>query len=320
MIEFKVLQLEGIMTKKVKKSCVVIGDGVAANTFIFYLLKATSDIEVTQFFNESLFPKSSIKSTAIVANRNVPDGISEYGDLLNKSFIELERFYEKYKQQFFDDIEIITHREYGNGVDYHRKYPQAQRSKYGYVYSEDAYLFYPEEYLKRLRSLNQNTRVEKAICDYGQLSDYDLVVDCSGHYLKYFNPALDSKVTSGAYLSTRFDFKHSFSITMDHCNLIFRKKYNQLIIGSSTGNEIIAMKDFEHLKASFKTLKEYDFELPSFSEFDLVRSFRHKMIKRLPVWKEFSDNVYVNGGYFKNGYQFSLLAAKELSEMIVEKI
>ncbi len=308
------------MTKKVKKRCAVIGDGIAANTFIFYLLSRTSDIKVTQFFNESLFPQSSLKSTAIVANRNTPFGVSEYGDLLNKSFIELESFYLKNSAKFLEEIEVIDHIDYGNGVDYHRKYPNARKSKYGFEFAEKAYIFYPHEFLKKLRELNNNERIKQAITEYKQLSEYDFIVDCSGHYMKFFNHYVDSQITSGSYLCADFDFDHSFSITMHRCNLIYRKKYKQLIIGSSTGHDFMEQKEFRHLKACYKTLGEYDFQLPSFNEFELVRSYRHKMLKRLPVWKEFKKNKYINGGYFRNGYQFSFLAGKELSEMIIGKL
>jgi len=308
------------MTKNVKKSCAVIGDGVAANTFIFYLLEKSKDIEVTQFFEESFFPKSSTKSTAIVANRNIAMGVSEYGDLLYKSFIELNHFYSKYSEHFIDSIEIVTHKTFGNGVDFHRKFPEAKKSPYGFEFSEDAFLFYPSEFLAKLREFNYIKRESLIISSYDQLAKYDFIVDCSGHYMKFLNTSGDSKTTSGAYLRTNFNFDHSFSISMHHCNLIYRKKYQELIIGSSTGDAIMSKKDFNHLRGCFKTLTDYKLVLPEFHEFELIRSFRHKMRKRLPVWRELSDNRFINGGYYKNGYQFSFLAAKELSEMIKEKL
>ncbi len=308
------------MTKKVKKGCAVIGDGLAANVLIFYLNQYIPELEINQFYSESFFPNASERSTAIVAKRNVSIGLSKLGDLLYHSYEELDRFLDIHKEKFENFFEIIDHLEYGEGEQFEKRFPECINTDIGKEHQEEAFLFYPSGFLDKLRILNRCTREEKLIKSYNQLDKFDFIFDCTSHYMDFLNREVNYKKVVGSYFKATFDFERSFSISYFHKNLIYRKKTKELIIGSSSGSEVLCVNDYLDLKEKFNDLLKIKQDLPEIQDFEFIHSIRQKCSKRLPVWKRVSDQVYLNGGYYKNGYQFAFLAAKELSDSLRRRI
>ncbi len=300
------------MTKKVKNKCAIIGDGIAANILCFYLKKICPELTLSQFFEDSFYPNSSIRSTAIVASRNA-QAMSTLGDYLVRSFEEVKNFLIFNESLFRDSIEWVLHREIGNGDNFFKRFPETKESKLGFEYQEQAIMFYPERFLESLQTSHQATRVVKLIKSYDDLSEFDYIFDCTSHYKKFLNKEETYKTVSGSYFLSEADFDKSFSISYFHNNIIYRKKTKELIIGSTSGESEFYVDDFISLKKIYNRCKEV-LELPRMESFRLISAKRQKYSKRLPHWGRVSDGLFTNGGYYKNGYQFAFLAAKELSD------
>lgn len=75
---------------------IVIGDGVAARTLLFYLSQYHSDIPLIQISKNDVFPSCSQTTTSVNCLRGTKPGMSKLGDLIVDSYHEFEKFYERF--------------------------------------------------------------------------------------------------------------------------------------------------------------------------------------------------------------------------------
>ena len=217
---------------------------------------------------------------------------------------------------------------------------------------EDSYLIYPEvfqrvllaEALKELdvevisdfvgSIVSTSTEQESYFVLSGQQNDYEasFIFDGRGAYQREFASFYPTgfnqvevekrklKTVTGSYLSCflKNPLKNSFYIVIDDVNFIYRSRSNELIIGSTSHENVLHVPALIELKSKYLLLlnflsDEFRLSMPNFSDFAVHTGFRSKAKKRTPVLEKVGDykNYFAMSGLYKNGYTTSFFLSHE---------
>jgi hypothetical protein len=134
-----------------------------------------------------------------------------------------------------------------------------------------------------------------------------------------------TQVVAGSFLERTTQInRDSFHVSIDGHNLLYRSSEKKLVLGSvSLKGQSLAV-DYGALDDILKLFKNI-LSLPlgetlgDISDFQSITGLRSKAFQRRPVFSEIATvpSLYFLGGYYKNGYTFAHLGAKEMLNQIL---
>ncbi len=329
---------------------IIIGNGIAAQCFLWELSKSPKKISVLKISDEALAPRCSINSTATICLRGVKAGVSPLGDEIFNSYQMAESFITSEKPdgvtpgKFYslceDEEKDEFIRRFGNIEEIEKPGGHTLKSKY-FGKTWDGYVFHPDKFLQFMSKKTEEThlaisgmvvateitRNEVSITTLdGKNYKAKKLLLCSGAYTKIYEklfPQHDAIIKSrpipGAYLEkSKINLgQNSFVISRFGENFIYDGENKILKIGSTTEKNGNMAPDFKALMgiwASFRDLIRE--EIPSFEEFEIKVGVRHKGPMRMPFYGKLEDRVFAFMNLYKNGFNFPFKGAKEILEII----
>jgi hypothetical protein len=331
-----------------QKPIIVVGDGIAAMCFIYYLIK-NRPIENKIYWYSVNQEVCSRHSTAVVALRGVEAGISPLGDYLVQGFELVSRFWQENSHL---GLERVNHLQCWQGGACEASQLESMRRRFNQYQSyrqfnsldfnltiegqiEQAYLFDPENFLNNFKNhlLSLARSKSISIVFIAQIfNEYEksdsIIIDCSGHYLLSNEKLLldldrthyPNLCIGGYYHWNDVDLGcDSFSLTYAKRNLIYRKHQKYLQLGTGNADDIEERK--EDLAAY---LNKFKMLLPSLNQLSLAKaSYREgkrvKAKKRWPIFYE-SKNIFAINGLHKNGYTLAFSLGKKMADKIIKLI
>lgn len=255
---------------------IVIGDGIAARTLIFYLSQYHSDIPVLQFSKEEIYPSCSRRTTSVNSLRGTRKGVSELGDLIVNSYEEFEKFYNK----FTPDGVVKTNefaicdeksseyakwqKRYTDNASYTNALPVFQNSLTSsyWVARNDAYIISQYTYLDWLGNTSKTKRIYENVIEIvgrrvktltGEYEGRKIFI-CAGIWNRNFLYLVQdeklrkrlehSKPVAGTYCeiainnisNKNLNLEQSWAISIDGINIIYRCSDKKILIGATTEN------------------------------------------------------------------------------------
>jgi hypothetical protein len=321
----------------------VVGDGVSAKALLFELECKNTGLSVLQVSSNKLYPRTSLASTAIVARHGVRKGVSALGDILTDG---VDNFFKNVystglmgmeKGLFYDlapesDIEVIKSR-YGGAQKI-----EAEALAYGegskdLVFAKEECIFInPPVFMSSLDEQFNVPIISKtliavedktAIFLGGDKIHFDKIILCAGVGLTLLDGLgihiqKNIKEVPGAYLKWELDLPtECFAYGLETSNLVYRKADNCLMLGGSTQQNNIITPDLEALEFFYNRALEYGLDwLPKFSDSEIIKGTRVKGVKRMPLFNEVRDDIFVLGAAYKNGWSQAFLGAKKIGEIL----
>lgn len=325
---------------------IIIGNGIAAQCFLWELVKQKKNLSVLKIHSEKLAPSCSINSTATISLRGVTQGISPLGDeiyesyQLAQSFIQSENPEGVSPSKFYSLCEVDEKEEFlrrfGSLEEIERAESLTLMEKYlGKIW--DGYIIDPEKFLSFFQKKTQHSHTSiSALVTSTKITDEGISVStlegttykarklliCAGAYTKIFEslyPAHEaikgSQSVPGAYLEkAHVDLgPKSFVLSRGGENLIYMAEAKIIKIGATTQKNGVEAPNLIKLSQIYNSFKEIISEdLPAFSEFEIKVGLRQKGPKRMPFYGKISSNVYSLISLYKNGYTFPFLGASKL--------
>lgn len=324
----------------------IIGNGIAAWCINKYLLNHSKGLIVHRYGDDDYIRSCSFRTTSINCMRGTKKGISPLGDLMVDSMDEFIDYYNTFnpngvykthEYQLWDSSNDKMTKRFGKfAVSSEVEGIKLKREMN--IFKSEAYLIDPNKFYQSLElpdikgkfvsNLESIDGGFEITCD-NQKNIYDRAFLCSSNFNKLFidhfknNDAIDfvkrTKPVKGDYLFLETSHNYSsMSIAINNHHLIFRP--NQILIGSTSFNDCdiqsIVTTDLEKVYENVKD--SVDIQLPVYSSFQKICGVRSKGRKRTPFWGEVAPNLYMIGGLYKNGFSFSFLAAKQLSESFLK--
>lgn len=301
-----------------RKKCTIVGGGVAGLSALYALSKRQSLFdEVVLYDGSDIFTPCSLNSTAIVAPRGLSSGHSELGDTLMRAY---GRFSEHVKNDSPNGVVRVS--QFTGAItkvdQFKTRYPSGSvTDRVGeihlhspfYFAREEAFEITPHEYLAWLKAeafktLNVEIRREMFTDD----SREGHVLFCGGVYNSFWGDAFKAKSAQGSYL----EFSNvelpvdSFSLTLEGENLIYHKKDQRLLIGSTTHETRHELAPVSELREIYDFMKEHvKLTLPEFTEARIKVGLREKASKRMPYLVQRGQHSAI-GGFYKNGFSLGL--------------
>lgn len=322
----------------------IIGSGIAGRSLIYSLAKEKKVFEKILLFSssESVFP-CTLHSTAIVAPRGLSSGHSPLGDLLLESYHSFSEHVELDKPL---GVECII--QYTGATEkmdsFKKRYPHATPfqdflSLETDVAQDKAYLIDPQTYGDWLLSeakimghfeliqyddfvteVQEGERIQLKTQDEKSFA-VDKVIFAGGSSNRFWKNhshetiLKTSKPSQGSYLEfneVEWD-RSSFSLTFNGHNLVWNKRLNRLLIGSTTMEVSHTLPPLNDLKIIYKEISEaVDLNLPELHFAEVKVGLREKAQKRSPYLFQEGHKIFL-GGYYKNGFSLALKMAKTLS-------
>jgi len=318
---------------------IVVGNGLAAQTFLFELfrylkldVKKSQNYSVAQVFSEDVTPSCSVRSTASVSLSGIAEGVSELGDDLRKSFYLFEGFVNQENPLGVEKVkQFITFSSEAEKEKLLRRYKNLDSIKSSLFKSEflgvelDSYIVSPPLYRDWFNGKISLENIDRKIgflktltsdaegllsCELnnGETLKAKKVVLCTGAYAKIFSQFYAAteeiqatQVVSGAYLQKKIDLPSpSFYLTIDGHNLIYRSMDQTLILGSASMKGAFLASDYAKLNEIFEIVcKLLNFSVGNFSEFKTVVGLRHKAPKRKSISRAINSDKSI---YMINGF------------------
>lgn len=331
---------------------IVVGNGLAAQTFLFELfrkldVKKSQNFFVAQIYSEEIAASCSLRSTATVSLNGVEEGVSELGDELRNSFFLFEEFQKKHNPKGVEKItQSITFSSDKEKAKMIRRYKVLRKVSHP-VWSEevegtelDSYLvepllfnswfnehLSPHKIVQKKNFLKNFTKNSEGIIECQLLNNEILktkkLVLCMGAYAKLFSEFFDethelnnTEMVAGSFLERSVKLSRaSFYMTIDENNLIYRSGEQKLIVGSASKTGGLVMADHSELDEVLAMFNERcSFPIGQLSDFKIVTGLRHKGARRRPIARALDPekNIYMISGFYKNGFTFSHLCAKKV--------
>jgi hypothetical protein len=331
---------------------IVVGNGLAAQTFLFELLKSrdvkqSQNFSIAQIYSEEIAASCSLRSTATVCLSGIEDDVSDLGNELRDSYYLFEDFQKNYLPAGVEKVSrFVTFTNENDKRKMIRRYKNLVGITHP-VFKEqmegvcvDSYLVYPEvlnswfthQLSNRGITVIKNFLKNLYKCDDGtiecKLQNNEIlkakkIVLCTGAYAKIFadffdhgDHLKDTHVVAGSYLQRSVDLNRaSFYLTIDGHSLIYRSEENKLILGSASKNGGFVLSDHGLLNEILKIFNNLcSFSLGSLNDFKAITGMRHKGGRRRPIARAIDEdkNIYMISGLYKNGYTFSHLCAKKV--------
>jgi hypothetical protein len=309
----------------------VVGDGLGARLFLFFLAQKKYSGKILQIFQNEQFPPCSINTTAMVSDLGVDKGVSAHGDLLLKSFESFVQFQEKYQLNGVEkvkQIKILTDAD--EPEQFLRRYPNTapvsyKNKTFSQAASHEAYIISPEIFLAEIKEnyKNLNLTSEVAVFSYDKTNKYPPLYLFAGAYpslLKNNFPDSavyeKSQVVPGSYLIFKNIEWSDSSVVLgfSHFNIIYRHQEKVLLLGGTTSKLSQTLPDVNALKIYYDMAKTY-IDLPDLSKAKMQTGFRHKGFKRQSFVGALNEEKSIFGvsGTYKNGWSLLFHFAHELS-------
>lgn len=336
---------------------VIIGNGIFANVFLHeinQLVNKSQNFTVAKVFSEELAPNCSLRTTSTVSQNGIEEGVSHLGDLLLKSYLAFESFF-----QLNQNCGIYPAKQYLFSVDddHHQKlscryhnnmrvisHPAFMENKMGVVL--DSYIVVPEEMFSYFNQIDKNYHLD----EYSKMADSieenrdhvvvtladkseilaKKVLLATGAYSRinshlfsqtnFGEKIKQTKIVAGSYLIKKFNYPTDLYFTINGHNLVYRKSSGELIIGSTSVEGAMTAPDLVSLKSIFETVKNaISLELGNFSDYQVVTGLRHKGQKRIPFFEAIthSENIWFFNGAYKNGWSLPFHFAKEKASLFI---
>ncbi len=322
----------------------IIGSGILGRSLIYTLAKEQKHFDkIVLFFSDKFANPCTLNSTAVVAPRGVTQGHSNLGNEMLEGF---RIFSEHVNLERPDGVELIKQNTAAttNLELFRKRYTQAQLingflHEQAYTAIEQAYLIDPKTYgdwlLKEALFLSKAkievredfvTEVEdrdglELKTQNGSQFSFDRVVFAAGSYNRFWLPlAKDTKLkTSKPVQGSYFEFGDvnwnldSFSLTLDADNLIWNKRLNRLLIGSTSFEANHLLHPQRELASVYERLREkVHLQLPPMSLGKVKVGLREKAQRREPYFIQDGQKYFV-GGLYKNGFTLSMKMSQSLS-------
>lgn len=335
---------------------IVIGNGLAAQTFLFELFNATKsqNFSVAQVYADEISPPCSLRSTATVALSGIEEGVSPLGNELRDAYFLFESFFKTHSPEGIEPVvQYILHSTEDEKEKLTRRYEKLSPVRSDLLKKEmtgiemDSYQISPDVFkkwfekklnsfnLQRVKNFARNVEKDEfghVVCTLlnGDVMKAKKLVLATGAYAKIFSPffpAADmapTQILSGSYLERTINLnRDSFFITLDGNKCVYRSREKQLVIGSVSQKGPFESGDFAGLKDLVALFKRHlAVEIGDIEDFKMVTGLRHKGRQRRPIYKalDAEKSLYMISGFYKNGFTFSHLAARTLTEDILKDL
>lgn len=338
---------------KTPKTLVIIGNGIASWRVNAALERKFVDWRIVRIAKDEFAPRCSFRTTAINCLRATQKGISPLGDIIVDSYMEFKRFYdsespdgvdESFEYQIWDPKNPKEserwEKRFGKGESIQEiegvvlARPQIAVKQEAYIISPENFCRWQDQRLKNTMIVNDHViGIEKEKRGYqvktigGESFFADALFLCAGYMSHQFidlfesEQAIDvlnrSKPVRGSYMSAESKLgDRSFSLAFGKHHLIYRKRDDLLILGSSSENDSSIQLPMEdellHIYRKISGILKDPSLLPPFEKWRKFNGIRHKGAKRMPFWGEVGENLYAVHGLYKNAFSFSFLASNEI--------
>ncbi len=335
---------------------IVVGNGLAAQTFLFELfndVKKSQNFSVAQIFSEEIAPSCSLRTLATVSLSGIEEGISDLGNELYSSFFMFEEFVNKHAPQGIERVEQIvsytTPKEKGKMERRYKKLhvltdPLFKEEFEGvrlnsYITSPEIYSSWFDEKINnhkidRIKNFVNNVNVnDEGIVECTLLSGKKIlarkILLCTGAYSKIFSdfyetPTILKEKThsvAGSFLERSIDLNRpSFFVVIDGLKLVYRSEEKLLTLGVSSTQGAFLSVDFNELNSALDFFhQKLNLSLGTLSDFKVKTGLRHKGIQRRPFYAALHEDkpIYLISGLYKNGFTFAHLTAREMLKNIL---
>ncbi len=326
---------------------IIIGNGIAANCFLWELQKQNRKMSILKIHSENLAPSCSLNSTSIISLRGVTKGISPLGDELFESYQLAESFIQAENpdgvapSKFYSICEEEEKEEYlrrfGSFEDI--EFPALKEKFSGKIW--DGYIIDAEKFLSFLQRKAQDSHTSiSALITSTEITEEGVTVStlegktysarrlliCAGAYTKIYeslypvhNAIKGSQSVPGAYLEKgSVDLgQKSYVVTRGRENLIYLAETKTLKIGTTIQKNGIEAADFAKLNEIYENFQDiFKEELPNISNFEVKVGLRQKGVKRMPFYGKVAPNVFALISLYKNGFTFPFLGAKKVLNLM----
>lgn len=331
---------------------IVVGNGLAAQTFLFELfkngnVKKSQNFSVAQIFSEDIAASCSLRTTASVSLFGIEEGVSDLGNELHQSFLLFQDFYQKYKPDGVEALEqVITYSSEKEKAKMLRRFKVLKTVNHSILKNEvegtnlNSYIIDPSRYsawfdkeLANNRIVKMKKFVKKLSIDVEgvincELTDQSIqkarkVVLCTGAYAKLFTKFFENtesilektEIVPGSFLERSVDYNcPSFYFTINQHNLIYRSSEKKLILGSVTPESAISLPAHDELNELLSLFSSMcNLPLGSYSDFKVITGLRLKGWRRRPIGVSLDNkNLFMINGLYKNGYTFPHLLSKKI--------
>lgn len=336
----------------------VVGGGVFTWSFLWQLsqLSDTQISEITLIDGSAFIPACSLNSTAIVAARGNEFGISELGDLIQKSWSYWNYLYALNNWTDKQGVQLTPLIHQFQATSKRKNYlsilPNNLHSHLGYLPTnlqntdfaiEASFMIDPNLWLTYLANESkhkfnsmhikfnhlQDTVIEvnsNANSVSTQTKTYtadSIIFQTGASAIKGMDFVEKQEKVYGSYLegssaNLGIDFHRSFSFSGQY-NLYYNHLEKKIMLGIYSSKESEIQDTTENLLKIYKQAIFDGWCLPAFNQFKILSGARLKLKKRMPVVGKANRFYYHLGGY-KIGYLVSLFQAKELiNEMIKDQ-
>lgn len=321
----------------------IIGDGVSARAMLWELQLQGTDLNVLQVYSPALFPKTSLQSTGLVTYHGMKTGVSPLGDLLCAG---VENFFSNVMGvgleglkfgRFIDccptDDERIKRR-YGEAFDLEKleRLDIFSENKLKY-FEEKAVFIEPTVFMESLlgqynfpehEDVLVSIKNKVAFFQSGKKVPFKKVVLAHGVGLCLLDGlGIESKLkiseVPGSYFSWQVDLgESSFGVGLGKTNLVYRSADKVLMLGGSTQkNELISHEGSELLSFYEKAQEVAGKILPPMDEAKIFSGTRVKAPKRMPLYFEIEEGVFILGAAYKSGWSQSFYGARQIVQKLL---
>jgi hypothetical protein len=331
---------------------IVVGNGIAAQTFLFELftkldVKKRQNFSVAQIYSEEIAASCSLRTTATVSLSGIEEGVSDLGNELRDSFFLFEEFQKTHNPAGVEKVtQVISYSNDKDKAKMIRRYKVLKKVGHPVLKEEmegtqlNSYLVQPlllnswfkdrlshHNIIQKKNFLKKFAKNNDGIIECELLSNEVIktkkIVLCTGAYAKlfseFFDDTLDLKNTQtvpGSFLERSVNLSRpSFYVTIDELNLIYRGQEQTLIVGSASSNGGIVLADYKDLNELLVMFNQKcNFFIGELSDFKIVTGLRHKGVRRRAIAKalDLEKNIYLISGLYKNGFTSSHLCAKKV--------
>ncbi|MBC7539907.1 MAG: hypothetical protein H7281_13885 [Bacteriovorax sp.] len=331
---------------------IVVGNGIAAQTFLFELftkldVKKRQNFSVAQIYSEEIAASCSLRTTATVSLSGIEEGVSDLGNELRESYFLFEEFQKTHNPAGVEKVaQVISYSNDKDRAKMIRRYKVLKKVSHPILKEEqegiqlNSYLVQPllfnswfkdqlshHDIVQKKKFLKKFTKINDGIieCELhnNEVLKTKKIVLCTGAYAKLFSEfsdeTLDFKNTQtvpGSFLERSVNLlRPSFYVTINELNLIYRSEEQTLIVGSASSNGGIIMADYKELNGILDMFNQKcNFSIGHLSDFKIVTGLRHKGVRRRAIAKalDLEKNIYMISGLYKNGFTSSHLCAKKV--------
>jgi len=334
-----------------KQDFVVIGDGICANLFLYYLSKKNPKSSVLQISAPKVFPSCTLNSTATVSLNGIQAIEGTLGPLLVESFKKFESFFDQHQKMGIekaDHLVLPIDQEHfrtrfgeSKAIDClgQLKFSSALQGR-----KLDGYVIRPGELISKLQDIHrpcwskfnvvEGLVVERIREDTVRLMTGEEIkgrhfIWATGAWrnvmdLKIFEEEkmVMSKVVPGSYLQwSEQDYGDcSFFCSAGHMNLVYRASDHKLMLGGTSDHFPQTAANLNSLHESYQLFDQHlPFDLPLFNCGKIFQGLREKGKQRRPFMtiteNESSMDVQI-GGVYRNGFTYPFVLADKLVESI----